>query len=29
MAEIVANAEDIVIGKYRFKPTNLDTFYSA
>ena len=29
MAEIVAAAEDIVIGKFRFKPACLATFYSV
>lgn len=29
MGEVVSAAQDIVIGKFRFRPANLDSFYSA
>ena len=28
MAEVVAAAEDIVVGKFRFQPSNLNSFYA-
>jgi hypothetical protein len=29
MAEVVAAAEDIVVGKFKLQPSNLANFYSA
>lgn len=29
MAEVISAAEDIVIGKYRYIPSSLDSFYST
>jgi hypothetical protein len=29
MAEVIANAEEIVIGRYRYRPSNLQIFFSV